>query len=347
MIIDLERFVAQEQPYWDELQSMLNRMEQEAGAPLGLEDIKRFDYLYQRTASDLARISTFSAEPTTRRFLENLVARAYAEIHETRHTRDRLNAKQWILATFPQTFRRHIRAFHLTVIVTLIGCAFGALVVATDAPAKGVILPFDHLHGNPSDRVAEEESVTEDRMKGHRSQFSAELMANNIRVSITAMALGMTWGVGTLILLFYNGIILGAVSLDYIASGEIVFLLGWLLPHGSIEIPAILLAGQAGLVLAHALIGFGSEHTLRERMRVVTPDLVTLIAGVSLMLIWAGVIEAFFSQYHEPYLPYSLKIAFGTTELIMLYVYLARFGRGDDRASGASREMVTAGTPTQ
>ena len=53
------------------------------------------------------------------------------------------------------------------------------------------------------------------------------------------MALGMSYGVGTFTLLFYNGVILGGVFQDYIAAGETKFLLGWLLPHGVIEIPAI------------------------------------------------------------------------------------------------------------
>ena len=333
MIIDLERFIESEQPYWNELQALLNRLEKSDDYRLDLEGIKRFDYLYQRTASDLARIKTFSAEPTTRRYLENLVARAYAEIHEVQRPKNRLDPVRWAMETFPQTFRRHIRAFHMTVLVTVVGSLFGALVVATDAPAKSVILPFDHLHGDPSERVSDEESATEDRMAGHRSVFSAQLMANNIRVSILALALGITFGVGTIVVSFYNAVILGAVALDYILAGETVFLLGWLLPHGSIEIPAFMLAEQAGFVLAHAIIGFGSELTLRERMRQVGPDLVTLIIGVALMLVWAGIIEAFFSQYHEPFLPYGLKIAFGATELVLLFVYLTRCGRKTEAAA--------------
>lgn len=345
MIIDLERFIAAEQPYWDELNRMLTRLENNTGHAMSLEEVKRFNYLYQRTGSDLARISTFSAEPATRRFLENLVARAYTEVHETRRTPGRLRPAVWIGQTFPQAFRRHWRAFALTLFVTFLGALFGALVVGTqgsESTAKQVLLPFDHLMGSPSDRVAREESVTEDRMKGNRSEFSAQLMQNNIRVSILALALGMTFGMGTLLLLFYNGIILGAVAMDYIADGQSVFLLGWLLPHGSIELPAIFLAGQAGLVLGHTLIGFGSEAGLGERMRRIGPDLVTLITGVAIMLVWAGLIEAFFSQYHEPFLPYGLKIAFGTTELILLSVYLSRAGRLPV-TSGPVRQPVSTG----
>ena len=91
-----------------------------------------------------------------------------------------------------------------------------------------------------------------------------------------------------MMLLFYNGVILGAVALDYIPGGQTVFLLGWLLPHGVIEIPAILVGGQAGLVIAHALIGWGDRSSRAERLRHVSRDVVTLAGGVAVMLVWAG-----------------------------------------------------------
>src|SRR2546426_11363809 len=136
----------------------------------------------------------------------------------------------------------------------------------------------------------------------------------------------MTWGVGTIIMLFYNGVILGAVAADYLLAGQTKFLAGWLLPHGSFEIPAILIAGQAGLILGGALIGWGKRTALRSRLRNVSRDLVTLILGVGILLVWAGFVEAFLSQYHEPVVPYELKIAFGIVELILLSLFLARSG---------------------
>jgi uncharacterized membrane protein SpoIIM required for sporulation len=72
------------------------------------------------------------------------------------------------------------------------------------------------------------------------------------------------------IMLFYNGVILGAVSVDYIHAGQTKFLMGWLMPHGVIEIPAILIAGQAGLLLALALIGRGTRAPLAARLREIT-----------------------------------------------------------------------------
>lgn len=329
MILDLEKFMAAAQPHWDELEATLDRLETDPNR--GFADLaaaQRFYYLYQRAGADLARLATFSSEPALRRRLETLVARAYAELHSAREADDsRWKPLHWLLHTFPQTFRRNFRAFLLVVAITLVGCVFGGYAVQRDLEAKEIILPFGHLLGSPNERVAQEEQRSGKELSGRKSTFSAQLMANNIGVSIKAMAFGMTWGILTVVVLFYNGVILGAVCLDYLRAGEGVFLAGWLLPHGSIEIPAILLAGQAGLVLARAVIGWGQRVPLGRRFRAVMPDLVTLIGGVAILLVWAGIIEAFFSQYHAPVLPYSVKIAFGVVELVVLIAWLGFAGR--------------------
>lgn len=332
MIIDLQKFVASERPYWTELESTLNRLENASRSTMPLDQLRRFHYLYERTAAGLAKVNTFASEPETRRYLESLVARAYGEIHETRDRQHRFSPLVWFFQTLPQTFRRHARAFCLSVGITLLGALFGGFAVAYDPEAKSAVLPemFANHLGDPSERVAREEKNPDKASAGSMSSFSAELMVNNIGVSIKAMALGMTWGIGTIIILFYNGIILGLVGVDYMMAGQTTFLLGWLLPHGVIEIPAILIGGQAGLMLGGALIGWGRRNTLRARLRAITPDLTTLIFGVALMLVWAGLVEAFFSQYHEPVLPYGVKIAFGCLELVLLVVFLSRCGRSNE-----------------
>jgi uncharacterized membrane protein SpoIIM required for sporulation len=212
------------------------------------------------------------------------------------------------------------------------GVLFGGFALALDPESKSVLMPFPHLMQDPSKRVAEEESATEDRLSGAKGSFSTMLMTHNIKVSIFTLALGMTWGAGTIVMLFYNGIMLGAVAVDYVRAGQTKFLLGWLLPHGVIEIPAILIAGQGGLMLAMALIGWGKRMPLRDRLREISSDLVTLIFGVAVFLVWAGFIEAFLSQYHEPVIPYAVKIAFGLVELVLLILYLSKSGSRPGRA---------------
>jgi uncharacterized membrane protein SpoIIM required for sporulation len=326
MIIDLQRFVATERPYWSELERVLDKLETDPGFRMSLEQLSRFHFLYERTAADLARLTTFASEPETRRYLENLISRSYGEIHETREHRGRLRPLQWFFYTLPQTFRRHIRAFYVSLAITILGSLFGGFALALDPEAKPVLMPFPHLLQDPAKRVAEEESARADRLAGQKTTFSAFLMTHNIRVSILTLALGMSWGIGTFIMLFTNGVMLGAVSVDYVRAGQTKFLLGWLLPHGAAEIPAILIAGQAGLMLALALIGWGNRASLKTRFREVSHDLTTLVLGIVLLLIWAGFVEGFLSQYHEPVIPYSIKIAFGLVELVLLVLFLAKSG---------------------
>lgn len=328
MIIDLPRFLIEEQKYWSELEALLDQMDREPTARLTLEQVRRFHYLYQRTCADLVKIQTSAHEPAICGYLESLVARAYSEIYESRGTVH--GGRKKILrafGAFPRAFRRHLQAFGLSVLLTLAGVIFAAGALYFDAEAKAVIMPFPQLRGSPSERVRQEEKGENDRLVDNRAGFSAFLMAHNIQVSVFTLSLGITGGIGTGILLFYNGAVLGAVAADYIRAGEGVFLLGWLLPHGVVEIPAALIAAQGGFVLAGAWLGGSRRKSLVGRLREVSRDLVILIAGAAALLVWAGLVEAFFSQYHEPVLPYSVKIAFGCVELAALVFYLFVVGR--------------------
>jgi uncharacterized membrane protein SpoIIM required for sporulation len=328
VIVDLAKFAAMEEVHWRRLEVLLDRRRADPWAPLPLEQARELDYLYRRTAADLARVAASSTEPGMRRRLEQLVARSYAEIHGAGARGGvRWRPGHWLMRVLPPTFRRHWRAAALAVLVTVVGMIFGGVALAVDPEAKQVIMPFSHLQGDPKERVAEEESAMEDRLANRKAGFAGYLMTHNTEVTLFALALGMTWGVGTMVLLFYNGVMLGAIAVDYLLSGETAFLFGWLLPHGVVEIPAILVGGQAGFVLAQAVLGREDGRALGARLRAVAGDVATLGGGAALMLVWAGIVESYLSQYHEPVIPYALKIAFGLVEGAGLVVYFGFAGR--------------------
>ncbi len=330
MILDFNRFAEISRPRWRKLEEHLARREAEPAYRGSLDEVEEVHSLYLHACSDLARVAPLAAESDLKRYLEWLVSRAYRQIYPSRPGQV-FSARRWFMRSLPQTFRRHIGAFWLSLAITLLGVLFGALAIGSDPEAKSVLLPFDHLQSSPRERVATERSSQGRHLAGGKSRFSAQLITNNTRVAFLSFALGMTAGFGTAIVLFYNGVILGAVVVDYVSGGETLFLLGWLLPHGVIEIPALIVAGQAGLVLGFALIGWGNRTPRGQRLREVGPDLATLAGTVALMLIWAGVVEAFFSQYHEPVMPYAVKIGFGAMEASMLGLFLARGGlAGED-----------------
>jgi uncharacterized membrane protein SpoIIM required for sporulation len=75
------------------------------------------------------------------------------------------------------------------------------------------------------------------------------------------------------------------------------------------------------------LIGWGNRVALTTRLREASRDVATLTFGFALLLVWAGFVESFLSQYHEPVIPYNAKIAFGVIELVLLVLYLSKSGR--------------------
>ncbi len=322
MIINLQKFIFEEKNFWVEFEKLIIKIESEPGRVLSYQEIKRFHYLYQRISGDLSIIKNSAGETEILNYIENLISRAYNEINEIRGKSSKFNPVHWFLFTFPNTFRSHYTAFILALIIFLAGAIFGAGAIFFDSEAKSVIIPFEGLHGNPAERISIEESGKgKDRLDNKKSSFSAYLMTHNTRVAIFIFALGMTFGIGSAIMLFYNGIILGAVIMDYCRAGYSIFLTGWLLPHGSVEITAILLSGQASFILANSLLAKNdtvSNNSISKNGK----DIIVIISGCSLMLIWAGIIESFFSQYHQPVLPYYIKILFGIFEVIFVYFYL-------------------------
>ena len=323
MIVNLDHFLNRRRPLWKEYDTLLTQLERDHAMRLTLEDIQRLRRLHETVAGDLVRVRTFATEPETVAFLESLLARGFGFIHESKRFRFRhLNLRRG-LTSFPRAVRRHQKLLSLICITFLFGMLVGGVLVRLAPDAKDVLLPFGHLHGDPSERVAmEEEAAMEGGNNFQQGSFAAYLMQNNIRVSILAMVIGILGGIFTLIIVFYNGVILGAVCVDYIMAGEGVFLAGWLLPHGSVEIPAILFGATAGMLIAKAAFIREDRKSFLSRMRSIRPDLLRFMGGVVGLLIWAGIIEAFFSQYHAPILPYSVKIAFGLIQSVLLIVYL-------------------------
>jgi len=338
MILDLQRFQVQARPRWNRLESLLAALEGRPDRRLNSAEADQLQDLYAQTATDLNRVTHGALAPELRQYLERLVARAYAELHYAPPTRSEIwQPRRWlkIFTAFPETFRRQCRYFVLAVLITVLGCTLGGLAVRYDPASVDVLLPADYLR-NPVQHVHEEEQGQSHDLHSAQIEaaFSAQLIRHNIQVALLAAALGVTFGIGTALLLFENGVLLGAVAARYTQQGFWLFMTAWLLPHGAFEIPSILVAGQAGFYLARLLLRRREDRNVRQSMR----EWLVLVAGLAMMLVWAGIMEAFFSQHHAPVLPYALKVAVGAAELGLLTIYLLLTGRREASAEAHGSE---------
>jgi len=340
VILNLERFQIQARPRWNNLEALLGVLESRPDRRMNPGEAEQLQELYAQVAADLNRVTHGALAPELGQYLERLVARAYAELYYAPPTRSELwQPRRWlrIFTAFPETVRRQARYFAMAVLVTISGCALGGLAVRYDPASVDVLLPADYLR-NPGERVQQEEHGEKRHLPSAQIEaaFSAQLIRHNIEVALLTAALGVTFGIGTALLLFENGVLLGAVAVRYTQQGFGLFMTAWLLPHGVFEIPSILIAGQAGFYLARLLLRRREDRDVRHSMH----EWLVLIAGLGMMLVWAGFMEAFFSQHHAPVLPYGFKVAVGVGELLLLTVYLLLIGRRGNDAQARTGDRL-------
>ena len=227
-----------------------------------------------------------------------------------------------ITKEIPAAFRRERMAIAVAAAAMILGTLFGALAVIVD-PANGPrLIPGMFFTESPRERVAKIETGKEriDNLD-QALVFGASLYTHNIRVAFLAFSVGALTIAGGVLLLFYNGVILGAVAMMYILDGVPLFFFAWVGPHGALELPSIVFAGAAGLVAGRALLMPGTLSRAAS-MRRVLPSVWRIIIGTALTLVLAGLIEGSFSQFSSRTFPYEIKIAVAALLFISLMTYL-------------------------
>jgi uncharacterized membrane protein SpoIIM required for sporulation len=318
--MNIERFLTDRRPMWDALDALLERADEVA---LSRNEMHELVELYRRTCSDLNRARSHTANPEILGFLNQLTGRAYRFIYRAGHETQAWPAFVKLLTReIPSAFRRERRAIALAAAAFLLGALFGSVAVLVD-PANGErLVPSMFFTESPHERVEKIErgderiSSVEDALL-----FGASLYTHNIQVSFLAFALGALSIVMGLVILFYNGVILGAVGTLYVLDDVSVFFFAWVGPHGALELPAIVFGGAAGLLAGRALLMPGNLSR-GASLRRVLPSVWRIVIGAALVLVCAGIIEGSFSQFSAKTIPYALKIGVAVTLFLGLMTYL-------------------------
>jgi uncharacterized membrane protein SpoIIM required for sporulation len=150
---------------------------------------------------------------------------------------------------------------------------------------------------------------------------SSNIMINNIRVSFGAVAGGITAGAYTIFLMAFNGLHIGAVA-TLVGQNNLAYpFWAFVFPHGSLELPAIFLAGGAGLLIGRGIL-FPGHYRRVDAIKVYGSQAAQLVFGIVPMLIIAGIIEGFFSP--SPLVPDLIKYVAGVGLFTLLVLYVTR-----------------------
>ncbi len=324
--MDLDQFVKERRPRWHRLSVVLDQVDRRSLKSLAPPEAEELFALYRLVSSDLNLAQTRTGNPALLDYLESLVGRAYANLEGPREIHPLRAWWRIVRHRFPAALRAEKKLFAITFLTMAAGAIFGFLMTLLAPHTAEVFLPGEHLEETPRERVARLEDLERkgrtrvDSAEKHAA-FSTFLFTHNIRVTIYAFALGFTFGIGTVAILFFNGAMLGSIACQYWQDGVLTFFIAWVGPHGSIELPCVLFGCTAGLMLARAQFR-RDAGTLRQQLRLLRPALVDLLAGTASLLVIAGTIEGGFSQINEPTIPYALKIAVAAGLFGALLAYL-------------------------
>lgn len=321
--MDERAFVESRKATWERLQQLLIEAERAGRSLRGLPrgSVREIGPLYRRAAADLALARAQAATPSLVAHLNSLVSRAFALLYAPA-TREWGGVRSLVLRDFPATVRRRVGFILAAFAATAVGAlAAYALVSATKGNIDLFVPPGSPMRSSLDQWMAGQVSKpTPHAMSG---LFAGTLMTNNIRVSFLAFASGVLLGVPTLIVLFENGLILGAFAgMMSHAHQHSTFWPG-ILPHGITELTAIFIAGGAGLGLGWAVLAPGAQRR-RDAVVGAARDSAVLVLGTITLLIFAGFVEAFIS--HSA-MPAAWKYLVAAGSAVALFSYLGLSGR--------------------
>jgi uncharacterized membrane protein SpoIIM required for sporulation len=339
--MDVAEFIEARRPRWEKLELLLDKAEGGGLRALSLDEARSLGKMYRAVSSDLLWVRARSGSADVSAYLNDLVGRAYAITYPGKRPRA---ADVWgfVAYGFPALMRREWRMYLAAVLLFLAGMGFGYLGMVVDPDAAHYLVPEEHLKLDPVERAANEASG-EGMSVEQQAQFSAFLFTHNIQVAFLAFALGITVGIGTAMMLFVNGLFLGALAQVYTAKNMGDWFWAWILPHGIPEITAICIAGAAGLVIARGMAApKGLPRGMALRQEAVTA--VKLLFGTLVLFVLAGFIEGTVSQIHPPRLSVAFKVSFALAVGAGVYSYLCSdFLRARSESAGASRPEQAGG----
>lgn len=319
-----KRWIEQRQNSWSRLETLTRQVEQDGLRMLTGAELREFGLLYRQVAADLSTVRADRAAGALEAYLNGLLSRAHNRIYSGRKTGFGTVAN-FMAREYPRIFRKQFRYVLASFLIFTAGLALGTLLTLARPE-------FMHLFLGPQMMATiERHQMWTQSIVSMKPQASSAIMTNNIGVSFMAFAGGITGGIFTLYLMFFNGLEIGVIATACSQAHMLKDLMNFVAAHSALELPSVFIAGGAGLRIAAGLL-FPGVLRRRDSLAVAAREAVRLLAGVVPLLVLAGLLEAFLSPSGAPL---GAKLAVGGALFTGLCAWLAVGGRTPPRNEGA------------
>jgi len=289
-LLNATRFRAAHEADWARLEELVTLMERKSIRRLSDDDLLALPALYRTTLSSLSIARDTSLDRSLVRYLEQLCTRTYFQIYGVQTPAGRQVAR-FFTEGWPQAVQSLWRETIVCAILTF-GAAIAAyMLIRSDPSWFYSIIPDGLASGRDPGANAEFlRSTLYDKDQDWLLPFATFLFTHNSQVAIFAFALGFAFAVPSVLLILYNGLMMGALLAVFASKGLGPNLAAWLMIHGTTEIFAICIAGAAGIRIGTAVAFPGPISRMEAAVQSGRLG-ATAIIGVVVMLGVAGILE--------------------------------------------------------
>lgn len=314
--MNVQRWIARREPNWKRLDGLLQQAEKKGIKSLCAGEIKDLASLYRSVSADLARARTNKLGSTLTQDLQQLTTRGYNQIYQGSQRQEWQQVKEFYLWGFPKVVRETWNYIAIAIGIFLLFALIAWWYGWRDPSFIAVTIPEQIL-----ETVEEDGELWMGSIVGVEPLASSSIMINNLKVCFAAIAGGITAGLYTVFIMANNGLHIGAVA-TLVGKNNLAYpFWAFVFPHGSLELPAIFLAGGAGLLIGKAMI-FPGDYKRIDALKLNGIKAAQLLLGIIPLLAIAGTIEGFFSP--SPLIPSPIKYLVGTGLFCLLVLYCLR-----------------------
>lgn len=322
--MNVQRWMARREASWRQLEALLTQAEKNGLRSLSGGQVRQMASLYRSVSADLARAKGNGVGQTVIKDLQRLTSRSYSQIYQGSRRQEWQALWEFCRYGFPEVVQQSWAYIAIATALFAIGGLLGWWLAWQDPAFLTLVLGQEFV-----EEVKTSQELWTVSIMGVEPIASSGIMINNIGVSLKALLGGVTMflpqvpmitppGAFTVYLLVFNGVMIGCVGV-LVAQANLAYdLWAFVFPHGALELPAIFIAGGAGLLLARGILLPGPYRRV-DALKLYGLRAAQLLYGVIVLLVIAGLIEGFFSP--QSWIPNALKYVVGTAIFIALVQY--------------------------
>lgn len=278
-------FIKRNQSKWQRLEQSLNGL-----AALGGDEASA---LYIELNDDLSYARTFYPKSAVVTYLNGLALRLHHHIY-----RNKKVPRARFITFWTQEVPLAVHEARMSLLVSLIVFAVAALIGAVSAAYDETfprLILGDGYVDMTLDNIKQGRPMHVYDDSGEGAMF-VRITVNNIKVSLTVFVAGIFLCVGAILMLLFNGVMLGSFQWFFHEQGVLRESVLTIWVHGTLEISAIIIAGGAGLCIGSAWL-FPGTYTRGESFMRGAKTGLKVVMGLVPVFLLAGFLESFVTRH--------------------------------------------------